>query len=166
MLLSSKANNPHPINEMNMPWQDNDHIPLGEVTNADIRAIIKRHRDTVAKLVTDSFNVEVYPHFTDLVLWRKGRKMPLHKDNGYGESTSSLFPRHFSSVTYLNDDFVGGETIIKDVDTIRYESKPKIGSVVIFTSDERCLHGVNEVISGTRLTMPIWFTKNLKDREI
>ena len=65
------------------------------------------------------------------------------------------------SVTYINDDYKGGETIIDN-----YVSIPKKGSIVIFTSDERCLHKVNTIESGTRIVVPIWLTRNIEQIEV
>ena len=64
-------------------------------------------------------------------------------------------------VCYLNDDYSGGETVIKQEVGGNYISTPKQGSVVIFKSNEDCVHSVNKITYGTRYTMPIWFTDNI-----
>jgi predicted 2-oxoglutarate/Fe(II)-dependent dioxygenase YbiX len=88
-----------------------------------------------------------------------------HKDNGY-ENNSVLSPRYISSVTYINDDFEGGETFIKTENGDYYYSVPKTGSVVLFHSDERSMHGVERIDSGYRITLPIWFTKEYSKSEL
>ena len=47
-----------------------------------------------------------------------------------------------------------------------FENIPKKGSIVIFTSDERCLHKVNTIESGTRIVVPIWLTRNIEQIEV
>ena len=89
--------------------------------------------------------------------------MDLHKDNGYeGRSEDQFRMRHYSMVAYLNHDYEGGETVIKLKDKPDFISIPKQGSVVIFKSNEECIHGVNEVTDGTRITLPTWFTTDIK----
>ena len=60
----------------------------------------------------------------------------------------------FSSVTYLNDNFTGGETyLVNDV-----EVPPKTGRTLYF--DGKCYeHGVNMVKDFDRYTLAIWYTK-------
>ena len=68
--------------------------------------------------------------------------------------------RIYTSVMYINDDFDGGETIIQKENSneIEYECKPQKGSVLIFKSDESCLHGVKVIDKGERLTLSMWFS--------
>lgn len=174
--INQKINSEYSILDDRMPWFDDDHIPMGKISDYHIKDIIKKHRDVVTTLVSDCYKSVAYPHFTDIVLWRTGRKMAFHKDDGY-EGDTHLYVRHFTTVTYINDDYVGGETLIKSQETSLpigvipelevpcYKSIPKTGSVVIFVSDERCEHSVNEVLSGNRITIPIWFTTDISHKE-
>ena len=68
--------------------------------------------------------------------------------------------RKYTTVMYINDDFEGGETVIlkENSNEIEYISKPQTGSVLIFRSDESCLHGVKKIEKGERLTLSMWFT--------
>lgn len=81
-----------------------------------------------------------------------GAYMNFHTDNAY-HSTA------FTSVTYLNDDFEGGRTIIRPVG----EESDKFDTVIvprrgrtIFYNGARFLHRVTEV-EGIRYTMPLWY---------
>ena len=64
-------------------------------------------------------------------------------------------------MTYLNDDYEGGETFINDNGN-EILIQPKAGRVLIMLSDSRCPHGVKKVNNGIRVTLPIWFTTNQK----
>ena len=90
--------------------------------------------------------------------------MHRHKDDGY-EVNDILQRRKFSSVTYLNDDYQGGETFIKTEHGDDYVSVPKKGSMVCYYSDPRNEHGVNLITSGVRVTMPIWYCLDEQDSE-
>jgi len=149
-----------------LPWQNNDNIPFLKIQDLEIKKLIDGYRYIFTQLVFDHYNQIVFPHFSDLVLWREGMKMDFHKDNGYeGRSEDQFRMRHYSMVAYLNHDYEGGETVIKIDGKPDYISKPKQGSVVIFKSNEECIHGVDEVTEGTRITLPTWFTTELKHCE-
>jgi hypothetical protein len=73
--------------------------------------------------------------------------------------------RHFTTVTYLNQEYLGGETLIWEKDKDIYINKPKTGSLLILLSDNRCEHAVRKVIGGDRVTLPIWLTKDINHKE-
>ncbi len=56
--------------------------------------------------------------------------------------------------------FEGGETRILKENSVatEYLYKPQKGSVLIFKSDESCLHGVDKIRKGERLTLSMWFS--------
>ena len=78
-----------------------------------------------------------------------------HADNHKG--AEHLFR---SGIIYLNEDFDGGHLDFLNRDTI---IKPKMLSLVIFDSKE--VHRITEVLSGARISIPIWATK-IKEKEI
>jgi len=166
------AKNIQENDESKMPWETSDTINLySEFKNLNILNIIRNHRKILTKLISESFNEVLYPHFTDLVLWKTGRKMGTHIDNGdmhpQGSDLNKMFqPRHYSAVVYINDDYEGGNTLIfnEERNKVLYKSKPKEGAVLLFTSDGRCPHGVSQVI-GTRVTLPTWFTKDINFKD-
>lgn len=82
--------------------------------------------------------------------WEKGTKLNLHVDDlGY------VTDNHIPTLIYLNDDYEGGEISFATHDiTI----KPKVGDLLIFPGNMHYAHEVKEVLSGTRYTLPIWFT--------
>ena len=58
----------------------------------------------------------------------------------------------FTSVTYLNDDYSGGETFFTDGTKVA----PKTGRTIYFDG-QYYEHGVNEVQNKDRYTLPIWY---------
>lgn len=144
-----------------LPWQDSDTHSYGRWQDHELRRLIGAYRIMVAQLICLNFRKIVFPHFTDLVLWRPGRKMAEHKDDGYPDDAEDFSCRHFSAVTYCNDDYEGGETFIRNERGGHYVSKPMAGTLVFYPSDERCTHGVKEVVGKDRITLSSWFTRDL-----
>ncbi len=149
-----------------LPWFNSDTIPFVDVRDDNLKKIIDTYRFLFTQLVLDHYKQFVYPHFTDIVVWRKGMKMDFHRDNGYdGDHENQFRVRTYSMVAYLNDDYLGGETVVKLDGQPDYISTPKQGSVVIFKSNHECIHGVNKVVEGTRVTMPTWFSTGVESCE-
>ena len=163
-MIGKLSDNPR-LNDHTMPWHNNEAFIPWDLQDQDLKEKVKDYRKIVTELVCDSFKKKLYPEFTHFVLWREGRWMDRHKDDGY-VLNDPLSVRKVSSVTYVNDDFVGGETYIANVSGTDYQSKPKQGSMVCYLSDESNAHGVNKVTKGNRVTLPIWFTDDFEKSEI
>lgn len=90
-----------------------------------------------------------------------------HTDNAYYDAQGVFRytspQRVLTCVTYINDDYEGGEIIFN---TVRDEAgssiklKPKAGQMVIFPSDIRFMHEVLNVTKGRRYSIVGWY--NLK----
>jgi hypothetical protein len=145
-----------------LPWHDSDTYNYAHWEDAELRGLIGGYRIMVAQLICLSFGQIVFPHFTDLVLWRPGKKMGEHKDDGYPGDNPILKIRHFSAVTYCNDDYGGGETFIRNEHGGHYVATPRTGTLVFYPSDERAAHGVNEVTGSERITLSTWFTRDFR----
>jgi predicted 2-oxoglutarate/Fe(II)-dependent dioxygenase YbiX len=76
-----------------------------------------------------------------------GSSTPIHSDVGSGEILT------YATILYINDEFEGGEIFFPEVDIA---VKPERGSLCIFTGKSGILHGVAEVTSGTRYSIPIF----------
>ena len=155
------------INSNKMPWETSDTINPATIQDEYIKNIIIKNIKILTEIVSKDYNEQVYNHFTDVVLWRKGKKMQMHTDDGSNKKDASLAlllaPRHYSAVAYINDNYTGGKTFIRLNENETYYSNIKAGSVLIFTSDQRCPHGVTEVTDGNRVTLASWFTRD-KDK--
>ena len=81
------------------------------------------------------------PDNLEIVKWPKDSFMKLH----YDEKDLLAF------IIYLNDDYIGGETIVDKIKVI-----PKTGKVIIF-SNGRLEHCVNKIEEGTRYTLIGWY---------
>lgn len=176
-------------NKTNNPVEDPNKVPweMGEKSNtlyyiaikeAEIRGLLKKYKDTLANAISTDLGIQVYPHLTTLVLWKPGQSMPRHVDDGNGyDRERDLGMRFITSVSYMNDDYDGGYTFVKN-DGVNnqewrknpvlsfpneifedYISKPEKGATIAFYADDRNAHGVTKLNTGDRVILSTWFTK-------
>mgnify|MGYP003634820075 CR=1 FL=1 len=73
--------------------------------------------------------------------------LPAHQDLG-------ISSRLISTVSYLNDNYEGGEIEFRQSNV---RIKPEAGSIVFFPSNYLFVHEVMPVTKGTRYSMPHWY---------
>ena len=87
----------------------------------------------------------------EIVQWKPGTFMRPHKDN----------QDICSAVVYLNDDYLGGETVIRFNDSKGQELtvEPKQGRMIVFSNgtDTGYYHWVNKIKDSNRYTLSFWF---------
>ncbi|KAJ7561134.1 hypothetical protein O6H91_03G015300 [Diphasiastrum complanatum] len=114
-------------------------------------------RDSLREVVEDHFGCEfeLFVEFTGLISWTQGATIGWHSDS----NQPYLRQRHYSAVCYLNnygEDFEGGLFHFQ-------QGEPHTlvpSTVVIYTADEQNIHCVDEVTSGERCTLAMWFTRD------
>jgi len=86
-----------------------------------------------------------------------------HHDDGYFANGGFQYVasyRKFSTVTYINDDYEGGELTldtVKDPQGNPFSMKMPVGTTIIFPSDQRFPHEVKKVTKGTRYSIVCWY---------
>lgn len=80
----------------------------------------------------------------EIVKYPQGASMSWHYDMSRETTTGA-------SITYLNDNYIGGHTIIEGVDVT-----PLQGRTVYFDGQE-FKHSVSNVIKGSRYTLSVWY---------
>jgi len=88
------------------------------------------------------------PHKTHIAKFDEGHGMHVHFD--------SSRPNDIATLVYLNDDYLGGEIYFPDY---QISIKPEPGDLLCFPDQPRYVHGVKEILKGTRYTTPRWFTR-------
>jgi len=83
----------------------------------------------------------------DLLRYKPGGHLPAHQDQG-------ISTRILSTVSYLNDDYVGGEIEFMHSGI---KIKPPAGSIIFFPSNYLYVHEVHPIVSGERYALPHWF---------
>jgi hypothetical protein len=83
--------------------------------------------------------------------WNKGAYASDHSDNSELDGTPNAWQDNkFVAIIYLNDNYEGGNLTFSQHNL---SIAPKIGSVIAFDPGFNNLHGVSEIIAGTRYTM-------------
>jgi len=95
-------------------------------------------------------NFEIYTTAIWMTRFEKNTQLPAHVDNH--EEAEHLFR---SGVIYLNEEYDGGYLKFFDHN---FTYKPKRLSLVLF--DSTYLHQITNIVSGVRMTVPIWATKD------
>ena len=109
-----------------------------------LRPQIKR----IENLAQSNFDKNIIIDWCEVVRWLVDAFQDLHFDTSNKNTI-------LTSITYLNDQYEGGQTFIhEDIEII-----PKIGRTVIFNG-QFYKHGVKKVLSGSRYTLPIWYKMN------
>ena len=83
--------------------------------------------------------------WAQIVEWPVGASQGFHLDKASDKTT-------LSSITYLNNNFRGGETVFADGTKVA----PVIGRTVFFDGI-KYEHGVYAVSGASRFTIPIWY---------
>ena len=82
-----------------------------------------------------------------LLKYEVGGFLPAHQDHG-------ISSRILSTVSYLNDDYEGGEIEFPNSNII---IKPPAGSIIFFPSNFLYVHEVHPIIKGSRFSLPHWY---------
>lgn len=77
----------------------------------------------------------------ELVYWPPGESHDWHDDTIYYD---------FTTITYLNDNYVGGETTVE-----QYKTTPKTGKILLFSSSK--IHKVDLLEKGKRYVIVAWY---------
>ena len=119
-----------------------DFYPMqGAEKDAVLSPLIDLIRSKVALVTPGAVKVD----WAQVVRWPVGSFMEPHLDIAQQDTI-------WTSITYLNDDYTGGQTYI--VDDIMFV--PRVGRTICFNG-QHYFHGVTPVSSGQRWTIPIWY---------
>lgn len=99
----------------------------------------------IIEATANQFCLNIEIDWAQLVVWPHGTHHNLHRDDGAEETV-------FTSITYLNCDYRGGETYFSDGTTVA----PLVGRTVFFDG-KKYLHGVKTINHGQRISLPIWY---------
>ena len=147
-MISIYENNKHSANV----WRDTKALNLEDISNQEELNRCKRAIKYVNNAAVSFFGSDTYIELAEIVKWPTGSHQAPHTDVSR-ESTT------YTSVTYLNDDFQGGET---DFTTENFSVKPKVGRTILFDG-KRFEHGVKKITEGIRYTFSLWYSNNIMD---
>lgn len=107
-------------------------------------------------LVEQHYDVKCKSYSIDFLHYPEGTHYWPHVDGQYVAGTNikrSEVNRDITCVTYLNDDYEGGEIYFP---FFEIEKKPKAGDILMYPGSWKYLHGVKPV-KGTRYAIVAWF---------
>lgn len=116
----------------------------------DINNIVEDKNDAlkistkIEQITKKYFDLNVID-WCEIVRWPCDSWQSYHLDKASEKTT-------LTSITYLNENFDGGCTIMHDGTKV----KPKTGRTVIFDGN-KYIHGVEPILKGERYTLPIWY---------
>jgi len=128
--------------------------------------VVDRFRQITSAVTGIPVSQQEKPNF---IKYKKGGFYKPHFD-GFNDSEigrQTMGPwgqRMFTSILYLNDDFIGGETVFPKIEKI---IKPSSGKIYIWRNafdnaklDEKSLHGGNPIDYGVKYIIVIWTRSN------
>lgn len=107
----------------------------------------------------------MYPDTFQVVKWIDGDGQIPHADNvDIVNGTPGIAPwRLYSTVIYLNNDFVGGQTYF---DSLGMQIEPVPGRLVAFSCGPEHVHGVRKINGGIRKTLISFWSDQHINRKI
>jgi hypothetical protein len=115
-----------------------------DLSNEFLKFFVLKIEQSINELMKDKLSID----WCEIVRHPIGSNMNPHKDY---RSDATVF----TSVTYLNDSFSGGETYMSNDMKIT----PKTGRTLCFDG-KFYRHGVTKVKENSRYTLPIWYKLN------
>lgn len=124
--------------------------PLTFRKDWDINLYIDKYNNIVRGIIEAEYPVRIKNRSAKIAEWTKNDMYDLHiNDLGINNFNN------MSAIIYLNDDFNGGEYIFP---LQNKKFKPKIGDLIIFPGNMHYNHIITKIISGSRYTIPLWYT--------
>lgn len=118
-------------------WQNNQYI--------------EKYDDIVKNKIESEYPIRIKKRSAKITEWTKNEKYNLFiNDLGMENDFNNI-----SATIYLNDDFEGGEYYFP-VQHIGF--RPKIGDLIIFPGNQNYNHIISIITSGSRYTIPLWYT--------
>ena len=138
-------------------WR-NTHTFIKDINYADekINPYLNKIMDECKKHFDEDFRYG----WSQIVYWTEGAQQGPHLDKAHKKTI-------ITSITYLNDDYEGGETFLLINDDYeggepcllnKFLVKPKKGRTIFFHG-MKYYHGVTQIKNGGRYTLPIWYNE-------
>jgi len=131
-------------------WRDTKPLHTRDIKCREHRAVCQRVNAHLTNTVASIIGPNTYPELSQIVKWPQGSSQSAHFDVAR-ESTT------WTTVTYLNDDYGGGETFFPGEGL---KIAPRRGTTILFNGKEY-EHGVNEVKDYPRYSYSVWYTSDI-----
>ena len=150
-----EALRPHAAATVGYDLWDGKVVYSEHFEGSDAAAIMYRWRDKALEIVATHAGHPVRSDALLIMRWDEGDVLTPHYDDRNMDGTPNATSwREWAGVLYLNDDFIGGEIHLPELE-VQY--KPRTGSFCFFPASS--LHGVRRVQKGVRYTCAQWFNR-------
>lgn len=134
--------------------------PTIEKGDPEIPKLIEKMVARLKVEVDKFFNVDASPTSPAMVRWLPGQLQMPHADKELHTGPDAGKPNDFpyydlAGLFYINDDYEGGELYFPNQGI---QFKPKAGAAYFFPGDKNYIHGVTQITSGIRYTVPFFWT--------
>jgi len=136
-----------------------DGEPLTFRRDWDINTYIDKYDKIVRDVIEAEYPVRVKSRSAKIAEWTKNDIYELHiNDLGINDFNN------MSATIYLNDDFEGGEyyfppSLLGGITTRRHAGfRMQAGDLIVFPGSQHYNHIISKVTSGSRYTIPLWYT--------
>jgi predicted 2-oxoglutarate/Fe(II)-dependent dioxygenase YbiX len=134
--------------------------PTIEKSDPEIPKLIEKMVARLKVEVDKFFRVDANPTSPAMVRWLPGQLQMPHADKELHTGPDAGLPNDFpyydlAGLFYINDDYEGGELYFPNQGI---QFKPKAGAAYFFPGDKNYIHGVTEIKSGIRYTVPFFWT--------
>jgi len=119
-------------------------MPLNKLIFDAVSQAVAEYRKTAPLLQI------AYDEGYKVLKYEVGQEFPPHIDQN---QLPMMFTRCLSIVLYLNDDFVGGETVFGDIGVT---IKPQTGHALVFPSNFAYPHCSTPITQGTKYSLVTW----------
>ncbi len=127
-----------------------DGDPLTFRKDWDINPYIDKYNNIVRGVIEAEYPIRIKNRSAKIAEWTKNNVYDLHiNDLGINDFNN------MSATIYLNDDFEGGEYHFP---VQNKTFKPKAGDLIVFPGNMHYNHIISKVTSGSRYTIPLWYT--------
>jgi hypothetical protein len=134
--------------------------PTIQKSSLEVPVIIEKMVRRLKIEVDKFFSVDADPTSPAMVRWLPGQLQMPHADKELHTGPDAGKPNDFpyydlAGLFYINDDYEGGELYFPNQGI---QFKPKAGAAYFFPGDKNYIHGVTEIKSGIRYTVPFFWT--------
>jgi len=131
-------------------WNCTRTLQIDKIYNIEDCVFSKRIAQIICNSSIPMYGSSTFVEFGQIVKWNIGCEQEFHFDNA--RNSTKLV-----SITYLNDNFTGGCTVIKDMEL---SVKPETSKTLYFDG-KKYEHCVTKVNDGVRYTLALWYTNDV-----
>jgi len=129
-------------------WYGSYPLKISNLSGEDL-FFSKQICQIIVNLGVTIFGSNLYIERAEITKWEVESDKGYHRDDARDSTV-------LSSITYLNNDYIGGETFFDN----KLVVTPEVGKIIFFDG-KKYLHGISKVSKNPRYTLAIWYTDDI-----